>query len=225
MSLESVEWHDSLTSCHPYPLFTATITPHLTSLGGISSVFFICMKFVATSGAIIMRERRVCVFDKLAYERSSVCLHLSCGVCAYIWVTVCVDHKCELPSVCVFGWVCVAQPRVEEHEIHQHVSAVGVLRHEAAWLREFCLRSRLCWRDQSQSNRCRNKEQVAARKLTVQLLSVETSKEETEKRGGMQALWRHVEKECIGIQRQRATHAGWCPWCDFSLTVIKCTGT
>lgn len=46
---------------------------------------------------------------------------------ACIWVNVCVDHACELPSVCVFGCVC-AQPRVEENKIHQHVSAVGVFK-------------------------------------------------------------------------------------------------
>lgn len=49
------------------------------------------------------------------------------------------------------------------------------------------------------------------------------TKDETEKRNGLRALWGHeVKEECVCMQRRLAAHAGSYSWCNLCATIIEC---
>ena len=150
----------------------------------------------------------VCLTSPLSYEKSG-CLERVC-VCVCVCVCTCLNlgkhiYMCTPASLCTsWMWValcvCVfAWRRKEENRINQHVSAVGVQRHEAARFRLFS--PLMCFDSvgEIKKYRCGNQEQVALRQVTVRHLTAETPKKR--RRGGRE--W----KRDGGLRRRSSVFA------------------
>ena len=142
------------------------------------------------------RMRRVGVWSVCVCVCVCVCTCLNLGKHIYMCTpaSLCTSWMWVALCVCVFAW-----RRKEENRINQHVSAVGVQRHEAARFRLFS--PLMCFDSvgEIKKYRCGNQEQVALRQVTVRHLTAETPKKR--RRGGRE--W----KRDGGLRRRSSVFA------------------